>query len=387
MRGLIVAVVALVLVASLASAVSGGREKTFACSLVGAQTAGVASSEQFSVSRVEFVAVCPNLNPRIPSLLVDGVNTHGVPWSFNWEVGSVHNFTWADSVYLGEFENGKRCVWMSTAGLSTERSGSFTVPDGGGVINASYRFEYGLYVEVWKGEGNTSLGTGVVGGWVEAGENKTFSITALPAAGQAFAYWEHNYMAGNGTWIHEHLDSPVLSLSLEFRNKHLLYVSFEPGPWSWERLVWIVCGVLSPLPLIILWAVLKRAEGGRIRFGRRSLLWVPWLSVLVLEVEGVLHEFGHAAAALLSGFRVLGFGWFTVLRGQFVNYMQPSGVNAFVLFAGGFSDAVVCGVLLWGFARTRRVPLDDSDQLVVLGLVVFAFGGLFYGVFEAVTGV
>ena len=75
-------------------------------------------------------------------LTVDGVNyTYGqLPVSFTWDVGSSHSFTWADPV--SSSTSSKRYIWASTIGLSTARSGTITVPPGGGSVNATYKIQY-----------------------------------------------------------------------------------------------------------------------------------------------------------------------------------------------------------------------------------------------------
>jgi outer membrane protein assembly factor BamB len=68
-------------------------------------------------------------------LTVDGFNygLSDLPKAFTWAVGSQHSFEWASAVPSGLFNN---YLWNSTAGLSTSRSGSVTVPDGKSSITA-----------------------------------------------------------------------------------------------------------------------------------------------------------------------------------------------------------------------------------------------------------
>jgi len=80
-------------------------------------------------------------------LTVDGVNysLSDMPAEFIWEVGSNHSFSWKLAVGAS---SSKRYVWVSTSGLSAERSGWITVPPEGGSISAFYKTQYSVTLEV-----------------------------------------------------------------------------------------------------------------------------------------------------------------------------------------------------------------------------------------------
>jgi hypothetical protein len=75
--------------------------------------------------------------------------------------------------------------------------------------------------------------------------------------------------------------------------------------------------------------------------------WLFWFVVFVLNVAGIFHEFGHALAALLSGYQVYGFIWFS--GGNCCTLL--SGGNPFVYFAGGLAQIVVLAFLMLALIR------------------------------------
>ncbi|MEM3719635.1 MAG: hypothetical protein QXD45_06420, partial [Candidatus Bathyarchaeia archaeon] len=105
-------------------------------------------------------------------LTVDGLNytVSQLPVTFTWNVGSSHSFNWADPVDTTTY--GKRYAWNSTKGLSTLKSGTVTVPFGGGFVNATYKVQY--YLEVSSEYGDTSTPSG----WYDAGANITVTVTS-----------------------------------------------------------------------------------------------------------------------------------------------------------------------------------------------------------------
>ncbi len=121
-------------------------------------------------------------------LTVDGAfySYSQLPITFTWAVGSTHTFEWITPVSAG---SGKRYVWVSTSGLSTSRSGSITVPSGGGSVSATYKTQYQLTMSASpSGGGTVSPGSG----WYDAGSS--VAISASPASGWAFERW-----VGSGT--------------------------------------------------------------------------------------------------------------------------------------------------------------------------------------------
>jgi hypothetical protein len=114
-------------------------------------------------------------------LVVDGVgySYSDLPVSFTWDAGSTHTFEWKTPIPAGS-----RYVWTATSGLSTERSGTITVPDDGGTISASYKKQYLLTIEASDG-GTTSPAPGEY--WYDAGSK--VSVTAIPNSGYKLGYW------------------------------------------------------------------------------------------------------------------------------------------------------------------------------------------------------
>ncbi|RLI43808.1 hypothetical protein DRO64_05090, partial [Candidatus Bathyarchaeota archaeon] len=118
-----------------------------------------------------------------PILTVDGVSyTYSdLPVSFTWDAGTTHTFEWITPVSAG---SGKRYVWTSTSGLSSERSGSITVPNNGGTVTASYKTQYLLTVQ--SGSGGTT-DPSPESYWYDSG--KKVDVTAKPNAGYSLDYW------------------------------------------------------------------------------------------------------------------------------------------------------------------------------------------------------
>jgi hypothetical protein len=104
-----------------------------------------------------------------------------MPKAFTWLVSSSHTFEWTETVGAS---SGKRYVWTSTRGLSTERSGSIVVPSGGGSVTATYKTQYSLTVSV-SGSGTTTPAPGTY--WYDSGAQ--VQVTATPNQGYIFSYW------------------------------------------------------------------------------------------------------------------------------------------------------------------------------------------------------
>ncbi|PUA34185.1 MAG: hypothetical protein B9J98_00910 [Candidatus Terraquivivens tikiterensis] len=119
-------------------------------------------------------------------LTVDGRAYSDLPKSFTWDVGSSHSFSWSDTV--GSTSSGTRYAWVSTSGLSSAKSGSITVPSGGGSVSAFYKTQYLLTVNVNpSGAGSVSLNPSSPDGWYDSGVSIT--ATATPASGYVFDHW------------------------------------------------------------------------------------------------------------------------------------------------------------------------------------------------------
>ncbi|MEM1839451.1 MAG: zinc dependent phospholipase C family protein, partial [Candidatus Bathyarchaeia archaeon] len=137
------------------------------------------------VATVTFFANGINSDAGEAVLTVDGVSFFysQLPASFTWEVGSSHSFEWKSPIGAG---SGKQYVWVSTSGLSAERSGTIIVPPDGGSVQATCKTQYKLTVSVSpSGAGTTSPAPGDY--WYDAGSSVSVSATAN--AGYAFSHW------------------------------------------------------------------------------------------------------------------------------------------------------------------------------------------------------
>jgi len=132
---------------------------------------------------VTFTASGPGSDASGTVLVVDGVGYEysDLPVSFTWDVGSKHTFEWRSTIGAG---SGKRYVWTSTSGLSSARSGTITVPSGGGSVSASYKKQYYLTMQASPSEGGSVSPSS---GWHDAGSKVT--ISASPSSGYRFDRW------------------------------------------------------------------------------------------------------------------------------------------------------------------------------------------------------
>ena len=133
--------------------------------------------------KVTFTASGPGSDASGTVLVVDGVGYKysDLPVSFTWDVGSKHTFEWKSTIGAG---SGKRYVWISTSGLSSARSGTITVPSGGGSVSASYKKQYYLTMQASPSEGGSVSPSS---GWHDAGSKVT--ISASPSSGYRFDRW------------------------------------------------------------------------------------------------------------------------------------------------------------------------------------------------------
>jgi hypothetical protein len=131
-------------------------------------------------------------------LTVDGVqySYSQLPRSFTWDVGSSHSFSWSSPVSAG---SGKQYVWVSTSGLSTARSGSITVPSGGGSVTASYKTQYYLTMQASPSGGGSVTPSS---GWYDSGTQ--VQISASPASNYRFDHW-----TGSGTGSYSGTSNPA----------------------------------------------------------------------------------------------------------------------------------------------------------------------------------
>ena len=117
-------------------------------------------------------------------LVVDGrgYRYSDLPVSFMWQVGSKHSFEWKQTVSI---MSGRRYAWKATSGITSSRSGTLTVPSGGGDVEASYKRQYYLTVKANPSTGGTVSPSS---GWRDAGSSVTISASADP--GYRFDGWE-----------------------------------------------------------------------------------------------------------------------------------------------------------------------------------------------------
>jgi len=105
----------------------------------------------------------------------------GLPVSFTWTMGSVHNFAFQSPLVVTP--NAKRYVWTSTTGLSTSQSGSITVTSYGCVIG-HYKTQYYLNVPSNPpGKANPSGS-----GWYDAGSYASISTDLYVPGGSRYRF-------------------------------------------------------------------------------------------------------------------------------------------------------------------------------------------------------
>ncbi len=121
-------------------------------------------------------------------LTVDGVNytVWTVPVSFWWDQGSSHAFAFQSPMVVKlDPERGKKYVWFSTSGLSSQQTESFTLTTYG-TITGNYKTQYRLTVSSPFGDPTPEGGLNwsdnwIEGGliWLDSGSSVTASVTPL----------------------------------------------------------------------------------------------------------------------------------------------------------------------------------------------------------------
>ena len=99
-----------------------------------------------------------------------GVGT--LPVSFNWSVGSVHNFTFQSPLVVNA--NAEQYVWTSTTGLSTLQTASITVTTYGSIVG-DYKTQY--YLTLTTNPLGITSPSGA--GWYDANTYATLSTATL----------------------------------------------------------------------------------------------------------------------------------------------------------------------------------------------------------------
>jgi len=135
-------------------------------------------------------------------LTVDGTD-YGVtdlPKDFIWDIGSEHTFAY----YSHFVVNGKRYVWTSTSGLSTEQGGTIIVPADGGTVTGYYKTQFYLTVVSPYG----SLGGG---GWYDKDSTAYATVTPLIVLGPAGVRYVFTYWSGDATGITSPSDPIIMN--------------------------------------------------------------------------------------------------------------------------------------------------------------------------------
>jgi len=161
-------------------------------------------------------------------LTVDGSGYSYIqlPISFTWTIGSSHSFTWSDPISAG---SGKQYAWVSTSGLSTAKSGTMTVPSGGGTVSATYKTQYYLTVSsAYDSPTPTS-------GWFDAGTSVTASVSSPVSGGSGVQYvctgWSGSGSApssGTGTSVTFTINAPS-SITWNWKTQYYLTMQASPS--------------------------------------------------------------------------------------------------------------------------------------------------------------
>jgi hypothetical protein len=114
-------------------------------------------------------------------LTVDGSSytTGQLPLSLPRSPATSHSFSWTSPLTVSD---GKRYVWSSTTGISTEKSGAFVATSGNDSITANYTTQY--YVRLQASTGGSVAQSS---DWYSA--SSTVAISALPSTGYKFSTW------------------------------------------------------------------------------------------------------------------------------------------------------------------------------------------------------
>jgi hypothetical protein len=123
-------------------------------------------------------------------LIVDGTpyNVAALPVSFEWSMGSVHNFACESPLTVGT--NSEQYVWTNTSGLSSSQNGSITVTTYGS-ITGNYKTQYYLTVTSPYDSPTPSSG------WFDSGTGITESVTS-PASGSTGTQYVCTGWTGTG---------------------------------------------------------------------------------------------------------------------------------------------------------------------------------------------
>lgn len=104
-----------------------------------------------------------------------------LPVIFTWDVDSEHTFAYASPLVV----DGKRYVWTSTTtGLTTDQSGTITVPEEGGTVTGNYKTQY--YLTLVTNPANLTTPSGE--DWYDADTEADIS-TDNPVGTYFFAGW------------------------------------------------------------------------------------------------------------------------------------------------------------------------------------------------------
>jgi len=143
-----------------------------------------------STAKVTFSQVGVGSDFTGPVLKVDGVNYTVVdlPKDFTWVIGSEHTFAFYSHLVV----NGKRYVWTSTSGLSTEQGGTIIVPADGGAVTGYYKTQFYLTVV-------SPYGTPGGEGWYDKDSTAYATVTPLTVPGPAGVRYVFTRWSGDAT--------------------------------------------------------------------------------------------------------------------------------------------------------------------------------------------
>jgi len=129
-------------------------------------------------------------------LTVDGTDYYvsDLPISFDWTLGSDHNFAYHSPLLV---DGGKQYVWTSTAGLSTDQSGTIHVESGGGSVTAYYKTQY-LVTFTQTGSGVAPTVTYSIDGGTPVSDTVPFSVWVDSGSSISYVYEDIVY-DGAGT--------------------------------------------------------------------------------------------------------------------------------------------------------------------------------------------
>ncbi|BBE42429.1 InlB B-repeat-containing protein [Conexivisphaera calida] len=102
-----------------------------------------------------------------------------LPVTLQIPTGTTVTYAWSSPVYGTGSYSGARYLWQSTTGLASAQSGSFTVPAGGGYVNATYGAQYQL---TFQQAGLPSSAAGTVLTLTVGSSGGSYTVSGLPVS-------------------------------------------------------------------------------------------------------------------------------------------------------------------------------------------------------------